>query len=308
MKTYKFIFKFINHDERKCKVIVVEVFKDHIVEWNDTGNMDAYLAWMTKHAKFEENLKLKVIQTIKGAYPVLYDRSSDKVTDPISKAFKGYKLAKICMSKKGDIVNMSPDNSEVNVLRKVWWCEETKIKYTKGTRPAVWTDIFNYPHEVNNHYFKINRDGSNELNDIVLENTETKQFSPNTQTIGQTQAVQYNQPVHQNWSLDSIGRYLENLLSSPNASAPNQRQIAQDLQNKAAQAKAAIAQRLPQGLSQQVPQPVPQYVNQTAQPARLPVEQQGGAEFYKNKAHEYKQKANKYKTKYVNVKQMLNDF
>lgn len=142
-KVIKFVFKFLNHDLKKCTVIKVCVHSDKVVEWeykeDEFGN---YLKWLVHCERWEHTLKQKIKQEI---------LSRNFEGEPGKELFGSYRLIKKKTLKWCEAVNMNPagmtvvGNENVGIkFREIKSLRKCVIKFAKGAMPDPWTEMFKY--------------------------------------------------------------------------------------------------------------------------------------------------------------------
>jgi len=144
MNVKKFIFKFIDHDNKKIVCYHVDTHCEHVMEWVHKEDPLKHAEWILKEVGWKHKLKKKVEEAIQGLKPEL----------------KEYELCKIKKMGDSEIVNMSfGQQATEKVLRKVYSMGKCVMKFSKGTHPTHWTDVFNYSKENHFHAFNVTKDG-----------------------------------------------------------------------------------------------------------------------------------------------------
>lgn len=158
MKVRIFLFKFIDHDNKKILKVEASVRSSLYIEWTEEENdIEGYVEWMSKHARWEYTLKKEIKKQISQRY---FGNTDGKFND--------YRISKRKIKKESDMVNMSKNDKEVR-FRETMLMEKWVFKYSKGTKPAEWTDVFDYActHQ-HIEFFLKGDDSTNEINLTVL--------------------------------------------------------------------------------------------------------------------------------------------
>uniref|UniRef100_A0A6C0LRD4 Uncharacterized protein n=1 Tax=viral metagenome TaxID=1070528 RepID=A0A6C0LRD4_9ZZZZ len=158
MKLHKFVFKFIDNNNEKCTVIDVELYCDKKVEWKYNEDVKNHAEWAMKHVFAEHLIKQLACKQVKTTF-------GDKLgigyesDESHSHKFGDYQFVKMDVKKCGEIVNMKHAQSDSEILlRKVWWVEETCMKFIKGKDPAPLCKIYDYEHCCYKLFYDVNFD------------------------------------------------------------------------------------------------------------------------------------------------------
>lgn len=156
MKIRKFIFKFVDHDNKKVTKVVVEIQSDKMNQWKENeSDIDGYVNWMSQHARWEKNLELKVKNMVHLKY--FFNQT---------KQFGDYRIMKECCRTESKCINLDVKKSdEINFL--LTKCMEThKFKYVRGSLTGDWLEMFKCAHVYDHYHFKLVDEDSK---DIVLK-------------------------------------------------------------------------------------------------------------------------------------------
>jgi hypothetical protein len=124
MKIYKFVYKFVDHVDKICHHICVNVtVTSDIAEWVDDGDIEKYLMWMNKVNKWDYNLCEKVCDDIIS--PALNSEYKNK------NAFNMFKLDKSCCEQKSTIYNVGTKQGN-DIMREGESFDMTIFKYCRG--------------------------------------------------------------------------------------------------------------------------------------------------------------------------------
>jgi len=145
MKTRKLVFKFIDNDEKTCKVFIYVVHSSYSPEWTEEkGKEDEkHIEWEVRHLKWEKMLKHHVKQMLLKKY------------FGGEHALANYRLAKKDMCKKKCMKNVSDESSNVMHFKVVFLMEKYKFKFCKGTKPVHDAHIHDYKKEIKIHHYYI---------------------------------------------------------------------------------------------------------------------------------------------------------
>ena len=141
MKIRKFIFKFIDHDNKTMRIIEFDVHSSKISEWTQNENdIEGFVQWMSQHARWEMMLKNHIKSIVQ-----------DKVLAVENRNFGDYRIVKQKIKKDIVNVNLSNQTSDENRFRQVKLMEKYVTKYERGAKPNNWSDILDYK-VTNEHY------------------------------------------------------------------------------------------------------------------------------------------------------------
>lgn len=143
MKIFKFIMKYINHNDSKKICFDVTIKCDWEPTWTHNENdLSEYKKWLISHVDWEHALKQKVKETLKELH---------KDFD-----FDSYRLKAVKSEKEGCMKNLNHDDESISTndirFKKVKWMELSKCVHTKGSANSNMKKI-NYPKLYFSHVF-----------------------------------------------------------------------------------------------------------------------------------------------------------
>lgn len=191
MKTHKFVFVFVDNEDRHTHEICIEVLCDKHDKWkHDDDNKEKYVKWACDHAKFKALLKCEVKKQMiqRFSYHIKMDE---------------YKLYEIDVFNDCKMMNIE-GSKDVPLFQEISLMEKVKMVYCKGKHPMPWTKIFDY--QVTNHFvfFKIDERSDD---DIVLLDVTNKVID--TTKINSTNIVDYGKDASKDTEGGMRERYLE---------------------------------------------------------------------------------------------------
>lgn len=148
MKSYKYVFKFVNNFEKKILMIDVEVKHNSHIKWiHEHSDVEGYLNWLVSNVKFEHSLTMNIHKIVKDAY---FGGSADFSTD-----IGTYKIAKESRRTEGDMANLQNEaDSKQMIYTKVFWRDLRMYKLTLG-KPEYKMITHTYPKEYHAHVFNL---------------------------------------------------------------------------------------------------------------------------------------------------------
>lgn len=151
MKSYKYVFKFVNNFEKKIHMVDVEVKHNSHIQWiHDHADVDGYLNWLVSNVKFEHALTMQVHQIVRSAY---FGGANDFTT-----ANGTYRMAKESRRTEGDMANLQNESTSSQMIyTKVFWRDLRMYKLTLG-KPEYKMVTHTYPREYNAHVFNLTSD------------------------------------------------------------------------------------------------------------------------------------------------------
>ena len=158
MKTYKFIFNFIDFDLKKRTLFCIDACLDGRKKWQDTGDLVQYLEWIEHYAVFKYSLQKLISVHVKNLMTGTRNGHQSK----ISTMFLGYRLKSIKSNKEDKIVNLNESETPAEFMPTHYICTK-KFKYIKGGGDHLsHTDVYSYLTETHHQHFRIQfRDKSN---------------------------------------------------------------------------------------------------------------------------------------------------
>lgn len=208
MKIKKYIFKFINHNDKTCLNVVVSVHSGERSEWTqDENDVEGFATWMAAHARWEMKLKNEITKVVASRY--------FKTTN-----FADYQLSKEMMKNNFGTVNMNSGKGKQR-MRDLWLEEINIFKYQMGSKPTEWTDVYNYtPIEQHHHFFLIGNESNGKIDLREIASFEIPQ-SPVRDIITSNTAVSESRRVTDIASVNRNQVTATNQLSSTNRIIPS---------------------------------------------------------------------------------------
>ncbi|MEM0354259.1 MAG: hypothetical protein QXW79_01620 [Thermoplasmata archaeon] len=163
--TLKFIFEFIDHDEKKCLEVNVEV------QFNTEEQKHSY----TKETK--SNVEDKIYNFVNDKHFKSEQPQGQK--GGTHKKFGDYKIKKIKRNIQSKEVNISYEDPTNEKLIYQSLCEKTRFTYCRGNRSSKWSEIYSYKKEVY-HYIFVYEDLSNPICNYKIERMLSKPTSKTT--------------------------------------------------------------------------------------------------------------------------------
>ncbi|XWV26873.1 hypothetical protein QJ857_gp0177 [Tupanvirus soda lake] len=153
MKIRKFLFKFVDHENRQIVHAEFDIHSSRVSEWTQNeDDVEGFGQWMGQHARWEMLLKNEVKRLVREMY---FDGKND---------FDDYRLSKQYIRKEIKNINMSESATDEIHFRQGRLMEKYITKYVRGTKPQKRTEIYNY-NKTHVHYnYFLNDDMSQPIN------------------------------------------------------------------------------------------------------------------------------------------------
>lgn len=220
MQIKTFLFEFIDHDKKKCNEIMITIHSGKNVEWVHSENdLNGYIEWLTQCAKKDFIIKQEIDRFIKDRY---FTQNSTEIFK-----FDDYVVNKQRSESKNVMVNMNTNkNKNIVLYRPTMEMEKNMYKFTKGTIPENWVDMYNYDkihHHHSLHLIGNEMDENLKLRevsnfDVPLEELESygsEKFNKNNNAVRnkntKTTLTNDNTAAVQNTNMNSINDMQTNL-------------------------------------------------------------------------------------------------
>ena len=295
MKIRKYIFKFIDHDNKTKHIAEFDVHSSKISEWTQNENdVEGFVQWMSQHARREMTLKNHIKSIVQ-----------DKVLALQNKNFGDYRVVKQKMNKDSVSVNISNNQpSDENRFRQVKLMEKYITKYERGTKPNNWLDVLDYK-VTDEHYIYFLADDMSDRIDLRPLRQEGDKFiipqlnneSATTKTYNNNiMNVRNNTTVANTFSRNNTANINTGVSGATNANANTIMQyVPTSRPGYTTGTNLATAVRTNNVLNRNIGTTAINTANPTANTL---IGQTGGDDDYQDKYIKYK----KYKKKYIDLK------
>ncbi len=263
MKVRKFIFKFTDHDNFRCKKIEVELLSNTASQWNENlDDIAGNIEWAVKYKQWEHKLKKQIEQVVADAH------FNGNLFDQL-----GYRLDCKYREKKKKVKNLNKKPGrdvtlkvEFLMVKNVWKFEK---EHRAGKKARDWDRV--YTKDYTKHVFVLK---SNELEEFSLEQV--------CEPIAlEEDVLRYDQKPSQKASKQQTQTPLTDFLATSNSATLNK-------------SKQSVQPVKPSQVQNQ--QSVKQSVQQLLQNLSQTPGQTGGDD-------EYRDKYMKYKKRYLELKE-----
>jgi hypothetical protein len=121
MKIRKFIFKFVNHENKTIHIFEFDVHSSKMHQWDQKDDdVEGYVKWLSHHARWEKTLKKEIKRLVMEKNPALGEN------------FKDYIMVCEKSERKSKNINTNRANNDEMHFVQVFHMEKCMLKFVKG--------------------------------------------------------------------------------------------------------------------------------------------------------------------------------